>query len=208
MKSHILIFFSFLGLLLSGCTTLSGYDAKSDFSCSAPEGVLCESMSGVYYNAQSGTLPGQRAFNLRNFDEEENGDKETKKADKNGNGKNGQSVTVASQGTLTVPAFTGTPIRSAPRILRVWIAPWEDSDGDLHDQSYVYMPIDSGKWLIEHTQRRIIESYRPVRPPVSTTVGGEPVPDVSGSPLTKQDVSDVLPFIAQPKDVIGDDDNE
>ena len=66
---------------------------------------------------------------------------------------------------MTQPVHTGTPIRSAPRILRVWFAPWEDADGDLHDQSFVYLPVDAGRWLIEHTQRKIQEGYRPVRPP-------------------------------------------
>jgi len=47
----------------------------------------------------------------------------------------------------------------------VWFAPWEDNDGDMHDQSYVYLPIDNGKWLIEHNRRRIQDAYRPVRAP-------------------------------------------
>ena len=27
-----------------------------------------------------------------------------------------------------------------PRLLRLWIKPWEDADGDLYDQGYVYVP--------------------------------------------------------------------
>ncbi len=67
---------------------------------------------------------------------------------------------------MTQALQTGAPIRSAPRILRVWFAPWEDNDGDLHDQSYVYLGVDAGKWQIEHTRRRITDAYRPVRAPV------------------------------------------
>lgn len=41
------------------------------------------------------------------------------------------------------------PIRLPPRIIRIWIAPWEDSDGDLHQTSYIYSEISpkKGRWL-------------------------------------------------------------
>jgi conjugal transfer pilus assembly protein TraV len=45
--------------------------------------------------------------------------------------------------------------------LRLWIAPWEDSEGDLHDQSYVYVVADPGRWVIEHNRKRIVDRYRP-----------------------------------------------
>jgi conjugal transfer pilus assembly protein TraV len=59
------------------------------------------------------------------------------------------------------PVVLGSPIRSAPRELRLWFAPWEDADGDLYDQSYAYLVIDNGQWLIAHNQRRIRDLYRP-----------------------------------------------
>lgn len=131
---------------LSACTNMSGLDAQSKFSCKAPDGILCESMSGIYANAQAKNLPGQRV-NQHGLDN---------KIDL-------PSATV--HGVLTQPIYSGMPIRSAPRMLRVWFAPWEDTDGDLHDQSYVYLPIDAGRWLIEHNRDRIQESYRPARVP-------------------------------------------
>lgn len=41
------------------------------------------------------------------------------------------------------------PIRLPPRVIRIWIAPWEDSDGDLHQPSYIYSEISPkrGRWL-------------------------------------------------------------
>ena len=45
---------------LSACSSMSGYDAKSSFACRAPDGILCESMSGIYANARANNLPGQR----------------------------------------------------------------------------------------------------------------------------------------------------
>jgi conjugal transfer pilus assembly protein TraV len=131
---------------LTGCSSMSGLDAKNSFACKAPEGVLCESMSGVYANAKANNLPAQRVSHggMEGSTPKEGGD---------------------TSGVLTRPIYSGTPIRTAPLVLRVWFAPWEDNDGDLHDQSYVYLPVDSGKWLIEHNRRRIADAYRPVRVP-------------------------------------------
>lgn len=143
---------SIAALGLAACGSLSGLDAKDQFACKAPDGILCESMTGIYANAQAKNLPGQRVSH---------GATATEPAD--------APPAAAGSGVLTKPIYSGTPIRTAPLVLRVWIAPWEDTDGDLHDQSYLYMPVDSGKWLIEHNRRRIQDAYRPVRPPASQT---------------------------------------
>lgn len=146
MKALALTFGIGAVVALSGCSSMSGFDAKSEFACKAPDGILCESMSGIYANAQAKNLPGQRV---------------------NARGEAPVELSQAKGGSnvMTKPIYSGTPIRSAPRLLRVWFAPWEDTDGDLHDQSYVYLPVDSGRWLIEHNRRRIQDNYRPVRAP-------------------------------------------
>lgn len=42
------------------------------------------------------------------------------------------------------------PIRIPPMILRIWTAPWEDQDGDLHKAGYIYSEITAprGRWII------------------------------------------------------------
>lgn len=139
--------FAVVSLALSGCVNLSGYDASSKFACKAPDGVLCESMTGIYANAKENNLPGQRVTH---------------------GGVSGVATTAmptVHTGVITKPIYSGTPVRTAPRVLRLWFAPWEDQDGDLHDQNYVYLQIDSGRWLIEHNRRRIQDAYRPVSAP-------------------------------------------
>ncbi len=135
--------------MLPACSNMSGLDANNQFACKAPDGILCESMSGIYANAQAKNLPGQRVGH--------------------GTARASETGAAGSSGVLTRPIESGTPIRSAPRLLRVWFAPWEDSDGDLHDQSYIYLPVDTGRWLIEHNRRRVQDAYRPVRLPANTT---------------------------------------
>ena len=45
---------------LAGCSNMSGLGGSSEMTCSAPPGIPCQSVSGVYANATAGTLPGQR----------------------------------------------------------------------------------------------------------------------------------------------------
>lgn len=176
--------------LLAGCASFSGLDASSTFSCKAPDGILCQSMSGVYANAEAHNLPGQRVAN----------DKGTPAGSP---AKVQDAIPQAATGVLTKPIYSGTPIRTAPLVLRVWLAPWEDSDGDLHDQSYVYLPVDGGRWLIEHNRRRIQDAYRPVRAPSLATapaatpnrVAAETTPLASEQPpvpAIPQSATDVL----------------
>ena len=139
---------------LTGCSSLSGYDGSSSFSCKAPPGVICQSMDGVYVNAQANNLPGQRV-NMSNHAEVTLKDS-----------------TPAPAGAMTVPLSSGTPIRSAPQVLRAWFAPWPDSDDDYHDQEYVYMAVDNGDWLMAYTRHRLQNAFRPVLPPVKALKQG------------------------------------
>ena len=166
MKALALTFGIGAVVALSGCSSMSGFDAKSEFACKAPDGILCESMSGIYANAQAKNLPGQRV---------------------NARGEAPVELSPAKVGSnvMTKPIYSGTPIRSAPRLLRVWFAPWEDTDGDLHDQSYVYLPVDSGRWLVEHNRRRIQDNYRPVRAP-SNLAAQAAQPQVAGAGQQRQ----------------------
>lgn len=154
-----------MALYLGGCSTLSGYDSQSKFSCKAPDGVSCSSLSGVYANAVQNNLPGLQPGG-EGREKEENG---------KANSKNNAADPATSQPALSeysdnrqpATTITGTPLQSGDpihlpaRVLRVWIAPWEDEDGDLHDQSYVYLLADYGRWMIEHNRQRIIDDYRP-----------------------------------------------
>jgi len=53
-------------------------------------------------------------------------------------------------------------------VLRLWVAPWEDNDGDLHEASTVHVLIDTGRWLIEHVRAAPRDPFQAVRPPTGT----------------------------------------
>lgn len=163
-------------VLMAGCAgTMTGLDGESKFACKAPDGVTCSSLSGVYANAVANNLPALRRD-----------DKVVASGD--------------SPGRPNLPgkaASAGDPIRTAPQIMRVWIAPWEDADGDLHDQSYLYVVTQPGRWDVAHSQRQIVERYRPTflrnTSPPSRPGSGQPINSARGATGTG------VPMVAPPQ---------
>ncbi|WP_407277677.1 type IV conjugative transfer system lipoprotein TraV [Aromatoleum evansii] len=143
-------------LPLSACMNMSGLGGDSKYACKAPEGVACESVSGTYANALHHNLPSQRARRTSAARQEESGERAPQ-----------ATTRAASPATAgdTGPDVAPSPLRSQARVLRLWIKPWEDADGDLYDQGYVYVQVDNGQWLIDHVQRQIRDAYAPLKPP-------------------------------------------
>jgi len=144
-------------LLLGGCTNLSGLQGSSRYACQASEGVACDSISGVSANAMQPRRPSQRAG-----------------ADTASPAPAPHASVRKARDTPPEPVPAVLPLRAGTRVLRLWIKPWEDRDGDLHDQSFVYVRIDDGRWLLDHLQRQIREAYAPLRPPLAAPAADEP----------------------------------
>lgn len=149
-------------MALAGCsssfTGLSG--SISDFKCKAPEGVACTSVSGVYANSVAGNIPGMEQSSPASKKDASGKASAQPIPDYAGNtGVKGKF----SPRALTAPN-SGDPIRIPPLVLRVWIAPWEDSDGDLHDQDYFYTIIANGRWMIEANREHIRDQFKPLYP--------------------------------------------
>lgn len=136
---------------LAGCMSLSGLSGSSSYACKAPDGVTCQSVSGTYANAVANNLPAQRARATPAVGPELAPPL--------------PAVNAPGVRNASSAAALALPLRSAPRILRLWFKPWEDADRDLYDQGYVYVQVDGGRWLVDHAQRAIREAYAPVRAP-------------------------------------------
>ena len=142
-------------LALSGCaSTLSGVGGADGYACKAPEGAMCTSVSGVYANSKQGTPRPAKPVE-----------------------KAPASAAPAIYGTSSIApgipsGAASVSIRSTPRVLRLWIAPWEDSDGDLHEASTLHVLIDTGRWRMPHG--------RPARPPVQDVKA--PAPAIEPKP--------------------------
>jgi len=65
---------------------------------------------------------------------------------------------------------------AAPRILRIWVAPYEDSDGDLRTSPTCTLTVDPGGWEIAHTRRAIRDRFMAIRAaePASQAAGRAP----------------------------------
>jgi len=163
------------GLLMAGCGNMSGLGGSEQYGCKAPAGVQCQSVSGNYYNSVRGTtrlpaagtgaqpMPSARLMNASL----------SRSA--------GLQPDRAVAGTA---GFEPQPLRSSPRILRLWIKPWEDADHDLVDQSYVYVRVDQGKWMLDHVQRQVRATYAPLRAPTKDAVVVAPAPSATPSALS------------------------
>lgn len=151
-------------LALSGCSNLSGLGGGSKYACKAPEGVACDSVSGTYANALHNNLPSQRQQQSAETPKSSEPSQSTvpRRAPL------ATAPAVATTSTLTPLDQGANPLRSQARVLRLWTKPWEDADGDLYDQGYVYVQVSTGQWLIDHVQRQIRDTYAPLRPPPKT----------------------------------------
>lgn len=140
--------------MATGCASMSGLDATNNFSCKAAPGVTCQSVSGVHQNAMAGNLPFQRTQASREYEDEPPAYGSEQKPEASG------KVSPRDMVALT----SGMPIRQPPLVLRVWLAPYEDDQGDLHDQAYFYTMVHSGRWLVEANRKAISNQFRPVYP--------------------------------------------
>lgn len=183
VKKQLLGIAGVLSIALSGCGSMSGLGGGSSLSCKAPPGVTCQSMSGVYANAMQGNLP---------FQQDGKGERESKD-EPVVVGKPAPQPTEVSGGRTLLEqekvsprqmevAYSGMPIRQAPLVLRVWMAPYEDDAGDLHDQSYFYTMVSPGRWMIEANRDTIRKQYRPVLRPTSVQKEAQEAPKPRPSP--------------------------
>jgi conjugal transfer pilus assembly protein TraV len=187
-------------LTLGACTTASGLDAGSKFACSAPDGVTCMSVSGIYANSKAGSLPAMQPRGSNAVDAPassgvmpavigEAGPATERSMAQNSSVAGGASGSVAGGSTREVVAYnapantvsyggstpkttakamsaphSGAPLRTPERIVRVWMAPFEDAEGDLHDQKYFYVTVTPGSWTIEAHRANIKSTFQQVTP--------------------------------------------
>jgi conjugal transfer pilus assembly protein TraV len=167
-------------LALGGCaSTLSGVGGAENYACKAPVGAQCTSVSGVYANATHSAsdatktpkqsaepivisryfganlvtppLAGSQAPSAAGPASEPGKTPAVSLHESSASPPNKTPATAITPSAAPAAAAAPT-LRTNPRVLRLWIAPWEDSDGDLHDASFVNVVVDTGRWLIERVR--------------------------------------------------------
>ena len=199
-------------LTLGGCaSTLSGVGGAENYACKAPVGAQCTSVSGVYANATHSLSeiprPPQKpaapivmspsydtnpptpvlaaSQALTHSGPAGHGDKRPKAASPTGAAATPNATISASTATVAPAAPT---LRTNPRVLRLWIAPWEDGDGDLHDASSVHVVVDTGRWLIDRV-RPAARSRLDVATPPHTPPTPSAAPTSETNPSGPRDAS-------------------
>ena len=123
-----------LSLMLVGCSY-----TQEEFDCPAGKGIGCQSITEV-----------KKKLNQGEIDVPET----TTEAYQRRGGQNSFTPPVLSplptQGGLTPIAFmdsTGMVIQRVPeKPLRIWIAPYQDQDGNLRESSVIHTVIQGGTW--------------------------------------------------------------
>lgn len=124
-------------LTLTGCSSLSGLqDAQSDFACSVDMTPRCASLSAVHESLDKEETLG-KAIVIR-----EESDRDT---------------VSQSFDPLTVQTPLMSPKRAPEEILRIWIAPYIDTEGDLHAEHVIFTTVRTARWAPESLEIKSLD---------------------------------------------------
>ena len=109
--------------LLTGCFSVTGLtNAESDFACSPDLTPNCQSLSATHDKVNQ-TLGHTTPIVVTT---------------------NGAPVD-----RLAIDSPLVTPKRAPEKILRIWVAPFIDEEGDLHDQHFLFTTVYRARWAPE-----------------------------------------------------------
>ena len=159
-------------LMLSGCGSLTGFsNANTDFACAdLSGGPSCRNISQVY-EENNPTTPvvlaaSEEDFVLPFFEPNQtksNPEVKAEPAEVSVERTQTSAVERTSDFVTIVPA---RPWRKPETVLRVWLAPFHDKLGDLHDQRYLYVRLENGGWTTDSVNELVSSSRlsKPVYP--------------------------------------------
>lgn len=141
MVSFRLLKIGVLPLVLTGCGSITGLEnAQSDFACSVEMPAQCASMTQVHEGLSSNNKR-KEAFS--------NGNGESKHKRASGEITERIVLTLDKDGGLKEKEHTVSPMqprRQREEILTVWIAPFVDEEGDLHDEQRIHVTVKAASW--------------------------------------------------------------
>ncbi len=136
MKHHRLLITATLGsLILTGCGSITGLqDAESNFACSVDMTPRCASLSSVHESLDKEEVKKNFSFESSSTDSVQIQPITTE----------GRSIDRLAYDTPLM-----TPKRAPEEILRVWVAPYIDTDGDLHAEHVIFTTVRGARWAPE-----------------------------------------------------------
>lgn len=112
---------------LSACTT------NSSFDCPNKAGVSCRSLDQINAMVDKGEIHGRM--------QEDSSDLALTRINQSANSDEFQSFPSSSN------FIPGQPIRYGETVQRIWIAPYEDIEGNYHQDSLIYAVMKDGHWI-------------------------------------------------------------
>lgn len=133
-------------LTLTGCASV--WNVGDDtFSCQgmptdSPEAAECLSAREAYYATNDGAVPNPVI-----------------KKQKQGDSNNQQGQNAITQHQMVNDQIVKdyvtpnlpdrpVPVRTPAKVMRIWVSPWEDEQGDLNTVGYIYTEIEPRRWVI------------------------------------------------------------
>lgn len=170
---------------LAACSSITDI-GKREYGCPGiPSGVKCMSARDVYTLTNDGNVP------LPMSGETEVQDVTSAKgASGYGSGKGGRSGNGVQQGgsdagynqvrsrvadNYVAPRLPDqpVPIRTPAEVMRIWVAPWEDTNGDLIVTGYIYTEIEPRRWVIGEQAATLQPTIRPLRSVEGSVAGSD-----------------------------------
>jgi conjugal transfer pilus assembly protein TraV len=102
---------------LSGCAHLN-----SEFDCPMKPGISCESLDKVNARIDRGEI---------------------------GNDESCSNISISPPSYLTASNIKNSrhPLRFSETVMRVWVAPFEDTSGNYHQESEIFTVVKPGAWI-------------------------------------------------------------
>jgi conjugal transfer pilus assembly protein TraV len=110
--------------ILSACSSIN-----SQFDCPMKEGIRCESIQSVNARVDRGEIGNNHLIS---------------------NTTNPVIHPITYKDSTFIKnnySLTGEPLRYSETVMRVWLAPFEDKEGNYHQESDIYTITRNGKWI-------------------------------------------------------------
>ncbi|MEM8761279.1 MAG: TraV family lipoprotein, partial [Pseudomonadota bacterium] len=142
-----------LAMALSGCETISEtvVPGGASYSCSGrPEGVVCASTREIYARTETATQVHEEDLAEANEPVEEMG----AAPEESGLDAAPREGRLALEGGALAPVRfapgpdASVPMRTPPKLIRIWIAPWEDRSGRLRMPGHIFAEVTPRGWQV------------------------------------------------------------
>jgi conjugal transfer pilus assembly protein TraV len=125
--------------LLSGCASMN-----SSFDCKMKPGVMCKNLDQVNRMVDQGKIGNPYAAQgTQSSGCKTCGDSSVVSA----SNANFQNISDFTTSYPNFPPKYGDPVRYGETVLRVWIAPYQDKDGNYYQPTTLYTIVKDGHWI-------------------------------------------------------------